>query len=165
MRSADEPSQQTPARAFIAIGANLGDRAATIRSALETLDRSDGVDVVRVSTLIENPAVGGPAESPPFLNGAAELSTTLNPHALLARLLDIERSLGRERRQRWAPRTIDLDLLLYGDEVIQTNNLTVPHPLMHERDFVLAPLAEIAPDVVHPLLHVPIRHLAMRPRS
>ena len=139
-------------RAFIAIGANLGDRPATIRAALLALGRTNGVRVVRVSDFIENPAVGGPAGAPPFLNGAAELSTTLDPHALLAVLLEIERSLGRERRQKWAPRTIDLDLLLYGDEVIDTDNLKVPHPLMHERDFVLTPLAQIAGDVVHPTL-------------
>jgi 2-amino-4-hydroxy-6-hydroxymethyldihydropteridine diphosphokinase len=148
----NQPREQLPQRAFIAIGANLGDRLTTIRAALDALGRTRGVRVVRVSDLIENPAVGGPAGAPPFLNGAAELSTTLDPHALLATLLEIERSLGRERRQKWAPRTIDLDLLLYGDEVIDTDNLKVPHPLMHERDFVLTPLAQIAGDVVHPTL-------------
>lgn len=146
-------------RAFIAVGANLGDRAATIRAALDALGRAKGVRVVRVSRLMENPSVGGPAGAPPFLNGAAELSTTLDPHALLAALLDIERSLGRERRQKWAPRTIDLDLLLYDDIVIHSDALTVPHPLMHERDFVLTPLAEIAPDVVHPVLQKTVRAL------
>ena len=146
-------------RAFIAIGANLGDRAATIRGALDALRRTKAVRVVRVSRFIENPAVGGPAGAPPFLNGAAELSTTLDPHALLATLLEIERGLGRERRQKWAPRTIDLDLLLYDDVVIRSDDLTVPHPLMHERDFVLTPLAQIAPDVVHPLLQKTVRTL------
>ena len=139
-------------RAFIALGANLGDRRATIRVALAALASTKDVDVVRVSTLIENPAVGGPPDAPPFLNGAVDLATTLAPHDLLARLLEIERSLGRERRQKWAPRTIDLDLLLYGDRVIRSPELTVPHPLLHERDFVLIPLAEIAAEVVHPTL-------------
>ncbi|MGB7159904.1 MAG: 2-amino-4-hydroxy-6-hydroxymethyldihydropteridine diphosphokinase [Tepidisphaeraceae bacterium] len=151
-------------RAFIAIGANLGDREATIRAALDGLSRTEEIDVVRVSTLIETPAVGGPAGSPPFLNGAAELSTTLDPHALLARLLEVERSLGRERRQKWAPRTIDLDLLLYDDRVIHSYDLTLPHPLLHERDFVLIPLAQLAADVTHPTLHVTIGELRSRLR-
>jgi len=149
----------------MALGANLGDREATIRAAIDALSRTTGVEVVRVSTLIENPAVGGPEGSPLFLNGAAELSTTLDPHALLARLLEIERSLGRERRQKWAPRTIDLDLLLYADRVVRSDDLTLPHPLMHERDFVLTPLAEIAANVVHPTLRVTIGELRTRARK
>ena len=149
-------------RAFIALGANLGDRAATIRAAIDALAKTDGIEVVRVSSLMENPAVGGPANAPPFLNGAAELSTTLDPHALLARLLEVERGLGRERRYKWAPRTIDLDLLLYGDRVIKSDDLTVPHPLMHERDFVLVPLSEIAPDLIHPTLSLAIETLRSR---
>ena len=152
MPATREPSPPSRERAFIAVGANLGDREATIRAALDALARTEGIDVVRVSTLIENPSVGGPADAPPFLNGAAELATALAPEALLARLLEVERSLGRERRQKWAPRTIDLDLLLYGGQVIRTPHLSVPHPLLHERDFVLIPLTEIAAEVVHPTL-------------
>ena len=145
--------------AYVALGANLGDRATNIRGAVEAIDAAAGLRVRRVSSLIENPAVGGPANSPPFLNGVAEVETTLSPTELLDELLRVERSLGRERRERWAPRTIDLDLLLYGDRVINTPELTVPHPLMHERRFVLGPLAEIAPDVVHPVLKRSVRSL------
>ena len=143
---------ETPITAYIAVGANLGDREGNIRTALRKLSSVEGVSVARVSSLIENPAVGGPAGSPDFLNGAAEVQTTLGPHELLERMLDVERRLGRDRRQRWEPRPIDLDLLLYGDQSIRTYDLTVPHPRMHERRFVLQPLAEIAPDAVHPTL-------------
>jgi len=144
----------TPAAvtAYIALGANLGDRAASIRRAVELLGRTRGIQVMRVSSMLENPAVGGPAGSPPFLNAAAELRTTLSPERLLETLLDVERRLGRVRSKKWAPRTIDLDLLLYGDVVRHDPHLTVPHPRMHERSFVLRPLAEIAPKVVHPVL-------------
>ncbi|SRR5687768_10333738 len=138
--------------AYVAIGSNLGDREATIRSALLMLDKVEGVRVGRVSTLFENPSIGGPDDAPAFLNAAAEVTTTLDAASLLRRLLAIERSLGRQRRERWAPRTIDLDLLLFGNSTIDEPHLTVPHPRMHERLFVLKPLAEIAPDAVHPVL-------------
>jgi 2-amino-4-hydroxy-6-hydroxymethyldihydropteridine diphosphokinase len=138
--------------AYIALGANIGDREANIRRSLELLEHAPGVNVTKVSTLMENPAVGGPADSPPFLNAAAELVTSLSPGALLEVLLRVEGDLGRVRRERWGPRVIDLDLLLYDDAAVQQEGLTVPHPLMHERRFVLAPLAQVAPDVVHPLL-------------
>jgi len=139
--------------AYIALGANLGDRASNLRRALELLKQSPGIEVIGVSSFIENPAVGGPANSPAFLNGAAEIGTTLSPRALLDRLLEIEKQLGRVRSQKWSPRTIDLDLLLYGSQIISEPGLTVPHPLMHRRRFVLEPLAEIGPSAVHPLLN------------
>jgi 2-amino-4-hydroxy-6-hydroxymethyldihydropteridine diphosphokinase len=142
-----------PATAYIALGANLGDRRANIEIALEKLGQAPGIKVRSVSTLIENAAVGGPADSPPFLNGAAELETSLTASELLNTLLEIEKEIGRVRREKWGPRLIDLDLLLYGDQVISGAKLTVPHPLLHTRRFVLEPLVEIAPEVVHPLLH------------
>ena len=138
--------------AYVALGANLGDRAGNIASAVEALRQTPGISVTKRSKLIENPAVGGPQGSPAFLNGVAEIETTLTPQALLARFLEIERSLGRQRRAKWESRAIDLDLILYGDQMVDTPDLKVPHPLMHERRFVLQPLAEIAPDVVHPIL-------------
>jgi 2-amino-4-hydroxy-6-hydroxymethyldihydropteridine diphosphokinase len=140
-------------KAYIGMGANVGDRATTIAAAIEQLRQTPGIQVERVSALLENPAVGGPVGAGLFLNGAAELLTSRTAEELLDRLLEIERNLGRVRREKWAPRLIDLDLLLYGDQVIRTRRLTVPHPLMHERRFVLQPLAEIAPDAMHPLLH------------
>jgi len=138
--------------AYVALGANLGEREQAIGRALALLGADPQVRVTRASSLLENPAVGGPPGSPPFLNAVAEIHTDLGAEPLLDRLLDIERQLGRVRRQRWEPRVIDLDLLLYGSEIIRTLRLTVPHPLMHERMFVLQPLAEIAPQVVHPVL-------------
>jgi 2-amino-4-hydroxy-6-hydroxymethyldihydropteridine diphosphokinase len=137
--------------AYIALGANLGDRQKNIETALEKLGQARGIEVAKVSTLVENPAVGGPIDSPPFLNGAAEIETTLSAAALLARLLEIEREMGRARGEKWGPRPIDLDLLLYDDCISTEPGLTLPHPRMHERRFVLEPLAEIAPDAEHPL--------------
>lgn len=143
--------------AYIAIGANLGDRRANIARALVMLH--DNVSVMRVSDLIETKAVGGPPDSPDYLNGAAELHTELAPQALLNRLLEIEAAVGRVRSVKWEPRPIDLDLLLYGELVIQTPGLKVPHPLMHTRRFVLQPLAQIAPRVIHPVLKKSIAQL------
>jgi 2-amino-4-hydroxy-6-hydroxymethyldihydropteridine diphosphokinase len=137
-------------RAFVGLGANLGDREGTIRAALAALGAEDGVEVVAVSTLRETEPVGvGP--QPVFLNGAAELETTLSARELLDLLLETERRFGRVRVPgEHGPRTLDLDLLLYGDEVIEEPGLTVPHPRLHERRFVLEPLAELAPGLVVP---------------
>jgi 2-amino-4-hydroxy-6-hydroxymethyldihydropteridine diphosphokinase len=131
-------------RAYVGVGANLGDREATIRAAIETLPA-----VVAVSKLRETDPVGV-VDQPPFLNGAVALETELAPRDLLAVLLAVERKLGRERRERWGPRTIDLDLLLYGDEAIDEPGLTVPHPRLHERRFALEPLVDLDPDVAIP---------------
>jgi 2-amino-4-hydroxy-6-hydroxymethyldihydropteridine diphosphokinase len=145
--------------AYIALGANVGDRGENIRLALEKLKETPGVEITRVSALLENPAIGGPVDSPPFINAAAEVSTSLPADMLLARLLEIEQEMGRVRREKWGPRPIDLDLLLYGDQVLDVPGLTVPHPLMHKRRFVLSPLVEIAPDAVHPVFQWTIEEL------
>ncbi len=148
--------------AYIALGANLGDREANIRRALSELEIGGGILVKRISKQIENPAVGGPENSPDFLNGVAEIETNLSPHELLHRLLAVERKLGRERREKWAPRNIDLDLLLFGEQIISDDELSIPHPLMHTRRFVLEPLAQLAPDMLHPTLGVSICTLLQR---
>jgi 2-amino-4-hydroxy-6-hydroxymethyldihydropteridine diphosphokinase len=154
----------TPIVAYIALGGNVGDREKNIRTALEKLRQSPDITIKRVSALMENPAVGM-EDAPPFLNGVAEIETTLGSHALLHRLLEIEREMGRQRRQRWEPRTIDLDLLLYGNQIISSQELIVPHPLMHERRFVLEPLAELAPNLVHPTLQMTIAGLLQDVKS
>lgn len=136
--------------AYIALGANLGDRERNIRDAIDCLRRDPRINVVKVSSLIENPAVGGPPDSPAFLNGVAEIQTTLEPWQLLQTLLAVERQLGRERHLQWEARTIDLDLLLFGNRIMRESDLIVPHPRMHQRRFVLQPLAEIAPELRHP---------------
>jgi 2-amino-4-hydroxy-6-hydroxymethyldihydropteridine diphosphokinase len=132
------------------VGANLGDREETLRRALELLAAEPGVELRAVSTFRETDPVGY-LDQPRFLNGAAELETTLSPRELLDRLLAVERALGRERTgTRFGPRTIDLDLLLYGDESIDAPGLHVPHPRLHERRFALEPLAELDPGLELP---------------
>jgi 2-amino-4-hydroxy-6-hydroxymethyldihydropteridine diphosphokinase len=131
-------------RAYVGLGANLGDREGTIRRAVELLGAEEGVEVVAVSSLRETEPVGY-RDQPPFLNGALAVETTLPPRALLERLLTVERKLGRERGTvpRFGPRTIDLDLLVYGGEVVDEPGLAVPHPRLAERRFVLEPLHEL----------------------
>ena len=139
-------------RAWIGLGANLGDREATLRRALELLGEADGVEVVAVSALLETEPWGYD-DQPWFLNGAAELETTLAPRELLALLLDVERRLGRVRGAdalRYGPRSVDLDLLVQGDLVVDEPGLQVPHPRLRERRFALAPLAELAAGLVVP---------------
>jgi 2-amino-4-hydroxy-6-hydroxymethyldihydropteridine diphosphokinase len=136
-------------KAFVGIGSNLGDREAHVKSALELLAADQGIDVVAVSELRETDPVG-PVEQGRFVNGAVLLETELSPRELLGRLLTIEGRLGRVRNERFGPRTIDLDLLVYGDAVVDEPGLTVPHPRLHERRFALEPLADLAPDLVVP---------------
>jgi 2-amino-4-hydroxy-6-hydroxymethyldihydropteridine diphosphokinase len=135
--------------AFVGIGSNLGDREGNLRQAVELLSAEDGIDVVAVSQIRETDPVG-PVEQGPFLNGAVRIETDLAPRKLLERLLAVEERLGRVRRERWGPRTIDLDLLLYGDDVVEEPGLTVPHPRLHERRFALEPLSDLAPSLEIP---------------
>jgi 2-amino-4-hydroxy-6-hydroxymethyldihydropteridine diphosphokinase len=146
-------------RSFVGLGSNLGDPQAQIRRALELLGAEDGVEIMAVSSLRHTDPVGY-EEQPRFLNGAVELRTTLSARELLERLLAIERRLGRVRSlgPRFGPRTIDLDLLLYGDGVIEEPGLVVPHPRLHERRFALEPLAELDPSLEVPG-HGPVQAL------
>ncbi len=153
----------TPSTAHIGIGANLGDRRSVIAAALTDIAAVAGIEVLAISPLVETDPVGGP-DQPPFLNGAAALRTVLPPRRLLVTLHGIEAAHGRDRsrEQRWGPRRLDLDLLLYGDLVIAEQGMTVPHPRLHERSFVLYPLAIIAPRIIHPILGVSIECLRDR---
>ena len=143
-------SRTVAATAYIGLGANLGDREAALRAALEALAATPGIEVDAVSAFRETEPVGF-TDQPRFVNAAARLVTELPPRALLERLLAVERALGRTRDgPRWGPRTIDLDLLLYGDVVLEEPGLSVPHPRLAERRFVLEPLAELDPGLVVP---------------
>jgi 2-amino-4-hydroxy-6-hydroxymethyldihydropteridine diphosphokinase len=136
--------------AYIGVGANLGDREATIRAALAALDATPGIRVVAVSSFRETEPVGY-VDQPRFLNAAAAVETELDARGLLDALLAVERGLGRTREgPRFGPRTIDLDLLLFGDVEVDEPGLTVPHPRLHERAFVLEPLTELDPEMVVP---------------
>lgn len=138
--------------AFIALGSNLGDRDDNLRQALTLLRQINGVGVTRVSPVYETRPVGGPLGQGPYLNAVAEICTEVAAQDLLNRLLAIENNLGRVRQERDGPRTIDLDLLLYDDLVCDDERLVVPHPRLHERLFVLQPLAQLAPGLIHPVL-------------
>lgn len=151
--------------AYVALGSNLGDRAAHLDAAVSALAVVEGVRVLEVSSRFETRPVGGPPQGA-FLNGALSLATTLAPEALLACLHAIESARGRTRgAERNTPRTLDLDLLFYGDAVIERGGLVVPHPRLHERAFVLEPLCQVASEFVHPALGVSVRELAQRVRD
>jgi 2-amino-4-hydroxy-6-hydroxymethyldihydropteridine diphosphokinase len=136
---------------LVGLGSNLGDRRSLIEQAIEKIDAIDGVRFARVSRIRKTAPIGGPRQRD-FLNAAGEIFSTIEPPALLGELQRIEDELGRVREERWGPRSMDLDILLFGDRVIDTPDLVVPHPLMTERGFVLEPLAELVPTRRHPVL-------------
>ena len=145
-------------KAYISLGSNIGDKEKNLNMALEEIKKISGTQIKKVSGfLITKPF--GYTEQDDFLNAAAELETLLIPEELLKELLAVEQKLGRVREIKWGPRLIDLDILIFDDEVIDEENLTIPHPWMSERMFVLEPFAEIAPNVVHPLNRKRIREL------
>lgn len=152
--------------AYVAVGANLGDREATFASVIRAVEAESELLLLAASPVFETDPVG-PGRQEPYLNAALRLRSWLAPSELLATLQRIERALGRERRhetERWGPRTIDLDIVFYGERCIETPDLVVPHPRAHERAFVMRPLAELDPDWVHPRIGMTMATLA-RSRS
>ena len=162
------PNEAEAGVVYLGLGSNLGDRLAAMRAAVRALDdhpriRMDFED--GLASLYETSPVGGPADQGAYLNSAIRVFATLAPRELLDVILSIERTLGRVRRQAWEARVIDIDLLLYDDLIVSDDGLSLPHPRLHERRFVLEPLAEIAGEVVHPVLKLPISELARRARN
>ena len=148
--------------AFIGFGSNLGDRHATLAGAYTSLTSDPAITPVQASRLFETAPVGGPDGQGRFLNTVLAVETNLTAHELLARCMAVEQEFRRERKIRWDARTLDLDILLFGDQVIGTPDLEVPHPRMHLRRFVLEPLSDVAADVIHPLLGESIKMLLSR---
>jgi 2-amino-4-hydroxy-6-hydroxymethyldihydropteridine diphosphokinase len=132
--------------AFLGLGSNLGERRAQLAGAVQMLSADPALRILQGSSVYETKPVGK-TDQPDFLNMVVQVNTSLSPLALLSVCLEIEARLGRERRERWGPRTIDLDVLIYGTEKLNDERIVLPHPRMHERSFVMLPLAEIAPDV------------------
>jgi dihydroneopterin aldolase/2-amino-4-hydroxy-6-hydroxymethyldihydropteridine diphosphokinase len=145
------------ATVYIGIGSNLGDREKNCLHAIELLQQK-GITVTKRSSLYETEP-WGLKDQPYFINMVIEIETELEPEELLRKLKDIEREIGREESLKWGPRIIDLDILLFDDIILNEDTLKIPHPLMHERDFVLRPLCEIAPDKRHPVLGKTIKEL------
>ena len=139
-----------PERAYIAIGSNLGDRRAYLEAGLREVATLPNTHLAEVSRAYETPPLG-PVEQPDFLNAVFAIATSLAPESLLTALLAAEKKHQRQRRIHWGPRTLDLDLLLYGERVVESADLTLPHPHIHERSFVLVPLCEITPNLRHPV--------------
>lgn len=134
---------------FLSIGSNIGDRLDHLTEAVRALQRNEGTNVISISSIYETAPVGY-TDQADFLNLVVKIETELDPFAVLELCQQIEQGLGRKRTIRWGPRTVDLDILLYNNDNIEAENLTIPHPRMHERDFVLVPLLEIASTLIHP---------------
>ncbi|MGZ1849817.1 2-amino-4-hydroxy-6-hydroxymethyldihydropteridine diphosphokinase [Staphylococcus argenteus] len=151
-------------QAYLGLGSNIGDRENQLNEAIKMLNEYDGIDVLKVSSIYETAPVGY-TEQPNFLNLCIGIETTLSVSELLERCLDVEARLHRVRKERWGPRTIDIDILLYGNEITELPNLSVPHPRMNERAFVLIPLNDIAEDVIEPRSNLKIKDLVPNDES
>ncbi|MBL7196632.1 MAG: 2-amino-4-hydroxy-6-hydroxymethyldihydropteridine diphosphokinase [Candidatus Omnitrophica bacterium] len=148
-----------PVTSYLAIGSNLGDRIINIKKSIRYLKSNQRIKFEKASRLYETPAQGGPINQPKYLNAVVKIKTTLPPLDLLEELKLIELKLKRKNMLRWGARTIDLDILFYGDFVFINDRLSIPHPFLHKRIFVLKPLSDIAPNLVHPLYKKSIKEL------
>jgi 2-amino-4-hydroxy-6-hydroxymethyldihydropteridine diphosphokinase len=150
--------QRSSVVCYVGLGSNLGDRESYLNQAVAQIKLLPETDFVRHSAWIETAPVGK-TDQPYFLNGVVEIKTMLHPVVLLQQLKGIERKLGRVHREVWGPREVDLDILFYGDQLICEDQLTIPHPLLHARKFVLQPMLELAPDLIHPAMEQTIQTL------
>ncbi|MFN7528190.1 MAG: 2-amino-4-hydroxy-6-hydroxymethyldihydropteridine diphosphokinase [Dolichospermum sp.] len=150
-----------PSLSAIALGSNMGESLAILEGAIKSLEKTPGITIKAKSSWYRTAPVGGPSQ-PDYLNGAAILEVQLSPQKLLETLLNIEQEFGRVRQEHWGPRTLDLDVLLFDDLILETPDLQIPHPRMTQRAFVLVPLAEIAPDWIEPVSKEPISQLLQK---
>lgn len=149
---------------FLGLGANLGDRCQNFKKAFQLLEKNPANKIKRMSSIYETEPIGV-EEQPLFLNAVAEVETSLSPRQFLKFILEIENILGRTRETRYSPREIDLDILFFDDLIISEDDLVVPHPLISERAFVLVPLAELAPDFIHPVFKISLAELKEKVRA
>jgi len=144
--------------AYLSLGSNLGDRLQYLKKAIKEIEESDKISIKKISSVYETKPVGC-ENQPQFLNLVLEVQTSLGPLPLLERLLAIEKEMGRKREEKWGSRNVDVDILLYADLIVNSDRLAIPHPRMHQRKFVLVPLAQIAPQTLHPLLKKNVKEI------
>lgn len=150
---------------YLGVGSNLGKRIDNIKESIRLLESMPRINVKAVSDLYETPACGGPKNQPKYINAAIKIQTTLTPFDLLSKLKSVESRLKRKKTVRWGARTIDLDILFYDDLALISHKLSIPHPLLHKRIFVLKPLSDIASRLTHPLLKINVKGLLARRKS
>jgi 2-amino-4-hydroxy-6-hydroxymethyldihydropteridine diphosphokinase len=143
---------------YLSLGSNLGDRLQYLKKAIRKIKESDKISIKKISSVYETEPVVC-ENQPQFLNLVLEAQTSLAPLPLLERLLSIEKEMGRKREEKWGPRNVDVDILLYADQIVKSDRLAIPHPRMHQRKFVLVPLAQIAPQTLHPLLKKNVKEI------